>query len=127
MRAKQCPHCHQKISHSLLKSSKRHKAYIKREVFACPHCEEPVQLPPKAEKILSAGLLFSVIFAPLPYYWFAAQNISYLLFGIGVIFVFIGISTNKLIIAGHKTVEDTTRATIEKMTKEAKTEGDHNE
>ncbi len=97
MPAKQCPQCHQNISLEALKGSGADKAYIKREVFACPHCEAPIQLPAKAEKILSIGLLFSVILAPLSYYWLGAQMPSFVIFIFGAILIVIGTSTNQLV------------------------------
>ena len=97
MLTKQCPHCHQHISVETLKHTGAHKAYINREVFACPHCGKAVQLPAKAEKTLAIGLLFSVIVAPLCYYWYAVQIPSYIIFTIGAIFIIIGSSTNQLI------------------------------
>ena len=118
MRAKQCPHCGQTISIDLLKSSGHHKAFIKRQVFPCPNCETPIQLPQKAEKLLSIGILCSVIVAPLTYYWLAEQTLSYLLFINGVILVLIGSLTNKLTLAKHQSKIKMEQAVIKKEAKE---------
>ncbi len=106
MLSKQCPQCHKNISLETLKGSGADKAYIKREVFACPHCEALIQLPAKAEKILSVGLLFSVILAPLSYYWLGAQTPSFVIFIFGAILIVIGISTNQLVSAKDQNTKE---------------------
>lgn len=107
MLAKQCPQCRQKIHLTELKRSGSDKAYIKRKPFRCPHCESLIQLPLKAEKILSIGLLFSVILAPLSYYWFGLQTPSSVTFILGAILIVIGISTNQLVNVTDKITRQT--------------------
>ena len=131
MRAKQCPHCSQTISLGLLKSSGHHKAFIKRQVFACPNCDTPIQLPQKAERVLSIGILCSLILAPLSYYFIATPMVSYLLFSNGAILILIGSFTNKLTLAKHqsknKIEKDGINEALEDEIKETKKEKDNNE
>lgn len=96
MRAQQCPQCHRSISLALLKSKGTHRALIERRVFLCPHCDTAIRLPPKAEKLVSIGILCSLVFAPLSYYLLALPMLSYLLFTNGTCLVLIGSFTNKL-------------------------------
>lgn len=110
MRAKQCPQCRQNISLNQLKSSGLHKAFIKRQVFLCPNCETPIQLPAKAEKILSIGILFSLVLAPLGYYFLATPTLSYLLFSNGALLILIGSLTNKLTLAKDPSKTNTAQA-----------------
>jgi hypothetical protein len=119
MRAKKCPHCHQAISHDRLKSSGHHKAFIKREVFPCPNCETPIQLPQKAEKLLSIGILCSVIIAPLSYFWLLEPTLGYLLFINGAILILIGSLTNKLVLAKHQSKNKVKQAAPKEEIKEA--------
>lgn len=135
MRAKQCPHCGQTISLDLLKSSGHHKAFIKRQVFPCPNCETSIQLPQKAEKLLSIGILCSVIVAPLTYYWLAEQTLSYLLFINGAILILIGSLTNKLTLAKHplknkiekEEINEALEKEIKETQKETQKEKDNND
>lgn len=112
MLAKQCPQCHQKINLAELKRSGSDKAYIKRKPFACPHCESLIQLPLKAEKVLSIGLLFSVILAPLSYYWLGLQTPSSIIFILGALLIVIGISTNQLINAKEQITDQATEKSM---------------
>jgi uncharacterized protein YbaR (Trm112 family) len=139
MRAKQCPQCHQPISLALLKSSGTHKAFIKRQAFACPSCKTPIKLPQKAERLVSIGILCSLIFAPLSYYFLAAPTLSYLLFINGAILILIGSFTNKLTLAKDLTNTNLEPASITndlnkesedkpiKKAKEGQKEADNNE
>jgi ssDNA-binding Zn-finger/Zn-ribbon topoisomerase 1 len=121
MLAKQCPQCHQPISLALLKSSGTHKAFIKRKAFACPNCETLIQLPQKAEKLVSIGILCSLIFAPLSFYFIAAPTLSYLLLSNGAILILIGSFTNKLTLAQDSSNTNMETASTKKdLNKESK-------
>ncbi len=120
MRVKQCPQCHQSISLALLKSTDTHKAFIKRQVFLCPHCETAIRLPQKAEKFVSVGILCSVIFAPLSYYLLTAPTLGYLLFINGAILILIGSFTNKLSLATPTAITKMPPAELNKESEEVK-------
>ncbi|MFT6968907.1 MAG: hypothetical protein ACJAUT_000171 [Cellvibrionaceae bacterium] len=118
MRVKQCPQCHQSISLALLKSTGTHKAFIKRQGFLCPHCETAIRLPQKAEKLVSVGILCSLIFAPLSYYLLTAPTLGYLLFINGAILILIGSFTNKLSLATPTAITKMPPAELNKESKE---------
>ncbi len=105
MLKKHCPSCRQVITPNLLKNSGADKAFLKRESFPCPHCKTQIKLPVNAEKMVSIGLLFSVIVAPLLYYWELTNLGSYLLFSVGIILIIIGTMKNQLHIA-TSTIEE---------------------
>lgn len=97
---KHCPHCKKLIQRDDLLKTNRQKAYLARKVVNCPHCEHAIQLPPVAEKLVSTGLLFSVIAAPLMYYWFrdTLANVDVItgcVFALGIVLLLIGIGKNQ--------------------------------
>lgn len=106
---KHCPTCRKTISRDDLTHKNTQKDYIGRKPINCPHCEQLIQLPSLAEKLISIGLLFSVIIAPLNFYWFNetlldtsssetsqhSQFVSSLLFGLGILFIILGAVKNK--------------------------------
>jgi len=109
---KHCPHCQKQITRGDLIKLNAQKDYISRKTVNCPHCEQLIQLPPLAEKLISIGLLLSVIFAPLNVYWFNGITsnsglnsefnygpnsvfISGLIFGLGVLLIIIGVIKNQ--------------------------------
>ncbi len=106
MLKKRCPYCQHIITPDLLKDSGVDNAFLKREPFPCPNCKTQVKLPLNAEKMVSIGLLFSAIAAPLLYYWKQATVGSYLLFIIGIILIIIGTMKNQLQIDKLTTAEN---------------------
>ncbi len=127
MRAKQCPQCHHLISLTLLKSTGSHKAFIKRQVFLCPHCETAIRLPQKAEKLMSVGILCSLIFAPLSYYLLTSLALGYLLFTNGAILILIGSFTNKLSLATPTAITKMPPAELNKASKKELKEKNNND
>ena len=92
---KRCPHCQQMISINTLKTLGTHKDFINRQPVHCPHCDKSIVLPASAEKLISTGLLFCVILAPLFYYWVSAGVITGILFAIGLLTLITGIIKNQ--------------------------------
>lgn len=107
MQAKHCPHCQKVITLQLLREHGVHKAYLRREVFACPHCQQGVQLSPLSEKLTAIGILFSVVAAPLAYYWYQATYVSYGLFVFGLILIASGALNNQLQPATLESADET--------------------
>lgn len=85
-----CPWCQQTVTKAEVKHSGQLKAYLAREAIHCPHCEQPIALPEKAETMISSGLFIAVILAPLFYlYGWLKLNPLYL-FGLGIALILAG-------------------------------------
>lgn len=92
-----CPWCAQAVSKSQLKEQGSLKAYLARKPFTCPHCQQAITLPEKAETLISSGLFVAVILAPLFYYYQWLFIDPPVLFALGVALVVVGIWLQKLI------------------------------
>jgi endogenous inhibitor of DNA gyrase (YacG/DUF329 family) len=92
----QCPWCQTPVTKGQLKADNQLKAYLNRQPIACPHCQQPIALPERAEKMISSGLFMCVVLAPLfmIYNWL---NINpFALFALGTALVAAGIYFQKL-------------------------------
>lgn len=72
------------------------KAFLARKTFACPHCQQQIQLPERAEKLVSSGLFVAVIIAPLFYYWGWNAIDPKILFALGLAITITGLILQKL-------------------------------
>lgn len=71
--------------------------FLKSKPFACPHCQQGVVYPEKADTLLSAGIFVAVILAPLFHYWEIGLMDSRYLFILGVAIAIVGLFTQKLV------------------------------
>ncbi|NIB42016.1 hypothetical protein HBA55_20595 [Pseudomaricurvus alkylphenolicus] len=92
-----CPHCQEPIDKALLRRSGRLQAFLKRKSFGCPHCEQAVLFPEKADTTVSLGIFVAVILAPLFHLWEVNFIDSRHLFGVGVVVIAAGLFTQKLV------------------------------
>ena len=91
-----CPHCQQSIHKSQLQQQQLLKKYLSSKPFPCPNCSEKIIYPENADQLLSIGLLFTMILAPLFHLWQVEWFDSRLLLGAGIIITLMGIFTRKL-------------------------------
>lgn len=99
-----CPWCQATVTKQQLKESGSLKAYLAREAVPCPHCQKLIELPEKAETMISSGLFIAVILAPL-FYLYGWLNLNpFILFGLGVALILAGAWFQKL----QKVLEDPT-------------------
>jgi hypothetical protein len=96
MRSQLCPLCKQTITLVDLQNTGVDKACIQRQVFPCPHCQNSIKLPGYAETLRSVGVLFSVIFAPLLYYWQVNASLIFIVFAFGLCLIIAGTLKSKL-------------------------------
>lgn len=96
---KTCPHCQSILSIEKLKTNNNHKTYLARKPIPCPDCDQMLVLPAIAEKLVSIGLLFSVILTPLFYYWRGLDTekavLSWAFFILGILLIIIGSIKNQ--------------------------------
>ena len=90
------PHCQKPIDKRLLQKHGALKAFLASKPFPCPHCELQVLFPENGDQVLSIGLLFTVILAPLFHLWQVDFIDSRLLLGLGIATIVVGIFTQKL-------------------------------
>ncbi|MBB3168893.1 hypothetical protein [Simiduia aestuariiviva] len=91
-----CPWCQTPVTKAQLKEQNLLQVYLKRQAFPCPHCQQQITLPERAEKLISSGLFVSVFLAPIFAYsgWLGINPA--LLFSLGVSMVLTGIYFQKL-------------------------------
>ncbi|UTA49076.1 hypothetical protein L1F30_05880 [Simiduia sp. 21SJ11W-1] len=99
-----CPWCETPVTKAELKEKNLLQVYLKRQAFPCPHCNQSITLPERAEKMISSGLFVSVFLAPVFAYggWLSINPA--LLFSLGVALVLTGVYFQKLqkVTASHE-------------------------
>lgn len=100
-----CPSCCKPVNQKNL-SKAGYKTLLSRKIFACPHCQAEIQLPQRWEQMISLGLLTSVIFAPLSYYWRYLEQGALLVLGSGIMMIAIGAFNQRLVSNEASTKDD---------------------
>ena len=91
-----CPHCTHPVTRQLLKDRDSLGDFLKSRPFPCPHCEQGLLYPEKADTTLSAGIFVAVILAPLFHYWQIAFITPPQLFLLGAVIAIVGLFTQSL-------------------------------
>ncbi len=91
-----CPHCQYQISKADQANKHFRKLLLAREAVSCPKCEQLSRLPEQAEKLISVGLLISLIVAPLLMYWEMEKWLAMLVFALGAISIIVGAARQQL-------------------------------
>lgn len=91
-----CPHCQYQISKADQANEHFRKPLLAREAVSCPKCEQLSRLPEQAEKMISVGLLASLIVAPLLMYWEMEKWLAMLVFALGAISIVVGAARQQL-------------------------------
>ncbi|GAA6152414.1 hypothetical protein [Pseudoteredinibacter isoporae] len=91
-----CPHCHYPPSKAEQAAEQWRKPLLARESVRCPRCHQLSRLPEQAEKLISIGLLASLIVAPLLVYWDIEKWVAVLVFALGALAIMGGAAKQQL-------------------------------
>ncbi|MBB6522810.1 hypothetical protein [Pseudoteredinibacter isoporae] len=91
-----CPHCQYQPSKAEQAEEQWRKPLLAREAVSCPKCQQLSRLPEQAEKLISVGLLASLIVAPLLVYWDMEKWLALLIFAFGAVSIVMGAAKQQL-------------------------------